>query len=168
MIKKMRKMDDEGLSPIVATIVLIGIVMALSSVLMVLISGWPQPQPAFDGEFMIENADNGSTGLRVLDVGGTPAINSFDVQNSAITWNNLELKVNGISKDMKCRYATERGETVVNQRDTSETSIDLTPGDEFQIYVKDAIGRSLERGDTITLIYTPKNQVLILATVKPA
>lgn len=159
-------MDERAISPLMAILLLLTFVLVIGAVLMGTIFGFPRPVPRYEGEFIIENVVAGRENLKITHTGGPACHDAFSVENSVVTWKNLELRIQGVTEGMKCSYATSEGSVVVNwPTDNSEPPFDLVVGDVFVINVKGAFDRPLESGDAVALIYTPKNQTLVLTRV---
>ncbi|MEM3012228.1 MAG: archaellin/type IV pilin N-terminal domain-containing protein, partial [Candidatus Hadarchaeales archaeon] len=89
-------MDSKGVSPMIATIVLIAIVFAVAAILALSLASAPQPSVIFSGQLSLENVENGRTAITIKHTYGERAPDVIENSNNAVKWKNLELRVNGV------------------------------------------------------------------------
>ena len=153
--------NEKGVSPMIATIVLIFIVFAIAAAIIVALASAPRPTPPFGGVFMIER-ENGLPGsfkgdkvIVVKHTGGDTLYDAFNYNglDNKDNYINLEVRVNGVIRD-NIIFLISGGE---NFTYASKKSAKLVAGDQFKVQ----LDNKLELYDRITLIYTPLNQMLL-------
>ena len=153
--------DSTGVSPVIATILLIAITVIAIGVVMVFVSGLGRPTPPLTMTISIRNATRNSTKLTIEHTGGDPIRDAFcgkAVDDHIITtdnWINLEVRING------AKVATTENKTKFNNVLIDNNTYDFTVGN---ILLLEKI-TVLSSGDVITIIYKPNNQELIRVTV---
>jgi flagellin-like protein len=138
--------DSVGVSPVIATILLIAITVVAIGAVIAFVSGIGRPTPPLNASISIRNATKNSDKLTIEHNGGDPIRDAF-VDNN---WNNMEVRKNGAlltSTDNKLN-----GSHVDN--------FDFTIGDVLVLKID-----RLSSGDVITVIYTPGNQEIARVTV---
>jgi len=146
-------MDSRGVSPMIATIVLIAIVFAVAAILALSLASAPQPSVIFGGQLSLENVENGRTVIVIKHTYGDRANDAVQGTASGFKWKNLELRVNGIIKDNIITLVSEG----VSRTATAGTYYALVTGDQIRVDV----GTALTIGDKVSLKWVPKNQTLI-------
>jgi len=154
-------MDSRGVSPMIATIVLIAIVFAVAAILALSLASSPTPSPPFSGTLSLENVENGRNVIVIKHIYGDRAPDVVD-NVGPIKWKNLELRVNGVIVP-----ATQIIEIVAEgMRYTPPTSwpnkvCSMVVGDRIRIQLTTA----LTIGDEVVLKWVPKNQAIVEAKV---
>jgi flagellin-like protein len=155
------RMDSKGVSPMIATIVLIAIVFAVAAILALSLASAPQPSVIFSGQLSLENVENGRTVIVIKHTYGERANDVVENSGGKLQWKNLELRVNGIivpaeniilliSEGTK---AYEKGGTPSSFTGTRS----MVVGDQIKVAYTDG----LKIGDKVSLKWVPKNQTLI-------
>ncbi|MEM0359306.1 MAG: archaellin/type IV pilin N-terminal domain-containing protein [Candidatus Hadarchaeales archaeon] len=163
-------MDQKGVSPMIATIVLIAIVFAVAAILALSLASAPQPSVIFSGQLALDNLQSGRDVIVIKHTYGERAINAVEIvkldngDNIAVL-KNLELRVNGVIEN-KVIYLVSEGkwENLENQLDLGKKigkTYALVVGD----IVKVRLSKSLAVGDTVLLKWVPKDQSLVEKTI---
>jgi len=153
--------DSAGVSPVIATILLIAITVIAIGVVMVFVSGLGRPTSLLNANISVRNATRNSTKLTIEHAGGDPITDAFcgkAVDNHVITsdnWINLEVRINGGI------VTTTDNKTKFNNVLIDNNTYDFTVGN---ILLLEKI-TVLSSGDVITIIYKPNNQELTRVTV---
>ncbi len=153
--------DSTGVSPVIATILLIAITVIAIGVVMVFVSGLGRPTPPLSAIISVRNATRNSTKLTIEHTGGDPIRDAFcgkAVDNHVITsdnWINLEVMING------GLVTTTEDKTKFNNVLIDNNTYDFTVGN---ILLLEKI-TALNSGDVITIIYTPASQEIARVTV---
>lgn len=163
-------MDSKGVSPMIATIVLIAIVFAVAAILALSLASAPQPEVIFGGQFQLENIENGRDVITIKHVYGDRA---NDALKAVLTgsenywdWKNLELRVNGVlvSGYGVIIQVISEGKDVTNDV-LASTGPAVSDGDTIALVVGDKVvvqlSDNLTIGDKILLKWAPKNQTLV-------
>ncbi|MEM2619498.1 MAG: archaellin/type IV pilin N-terminal domain-containing protein [Candidatus Hadarchaeales archaeon] len=154
-------MDSKGVSPMIATIVLIAIVFAVAAILALSLASAPQPSVIFSGQLSLENIENGRTAITIRHTYGERANDVIENANNAVRWKNLELRINGeIIQPGPNSVMISEG-TKVTWGATAKTYA-MVVGDRIYIPLPSA----LKIGDTVSLKWVPKDQVLVEKTVE--
>jgi flagellin-like protein len=130
------KGDSTGVSPVIATILLIAITVVAVGVVMAFVAGIGRPVTPVATMLTVENAINGSDNIRIFHMSGDSLTNA-----SA----NVELRVNGVN--IALAGLTAGAEFKVG--DMMYAAADL----------------NLVTGDVISIIYKPTNQTILTLTV---
>ncbi len=156
--KKVLPKTDRGLSPMVATIVLIAMVMVIAGVLAAGLSGGTQNEPRQAG-MSIEGLEPGSDHVKIHMKSGDILKDSFDMDSDDnIVWRNLELRVAGENVEADVAKATEAG----IHKQGPENQLDLQAGDLLEL---ENMVPQLKSGDEVTLVWTPNDQILFTEEV---
>ena len=179
--------NEKGVSPMIATIVLIFIVFAIAAAIIVALASAPRPTPPFGGVFMIERENDlpgsfvGDNVIVIKHTGGDTLYDAFDcyygVDNenkkyeNYYKYRNLEVRVNGILQE-NIIYVISGGENILLRENIlprenilgteniiriERLSAKLVAGDLFKVQ----LDNKLELYDRMVLIYTPLNQMLL-------
>jgi flagellin-like protein len=147
-------MDSRGVSPMIATIVLIAIVFAVAAILALSLASAPTPSVIFGGMLDMENIENGRQIITIKHSYGDRANDALE-RTAANTWRwkNLELRLNGVIEDNIIQVISS-GKDIT----TSATAgyYPLAVGD--KVVVK--LSRALTISDKVSLKWVPKNQTL--------
>jgi len=152
-------MDSRGVSPMIATIVLIAIVFAVAAILALSLASAPQPSVIFGGQLSLENVENGRQIITITHKYGDRANDAVEKTASGWRWKNLELRVNGIIQDNIIQVISS-GTDVTST--TTTGYYPLTVGDKVVVRLSSA----LTINDKVSLKWVPKNQTLVEATVE--
>jgi flagellin-like protein len=150
-------MDSKGVSPMIATIVLIAIVFAVAAILALSLASAPQPSVIFSGQLSLENVENGRTVIVIKHTYGERANDVVEnsSSDSRFHWKNLELRVNGLI------VPAENIETFVSEGNNvigkGYGYYAMVVGDQIRI----RLSKPLSIGDKVSLKWVPKNQTLI-------
>lgn len=161
-------MEQKGLSPMVATIVLIAMVMVIAGVLAAGISGGAPQAPA-SVRLTLDDVEDGSTTLTVSHSGGDSILDAWSIienpgtgDNDNLQFNKLEIRIGGekITGENVLSLTSEG----VEQVEQGENKIDLTfaVGDTL---IMENISPTMQSGDEIKVVYTPQNQLLLSTEV---
>ncbi|MEM2866380.1 MAG: archaellin/type IV pilin N-terminal domain-containing protein [Candidatus Hadarchaeales archaeon] len=149
-------MDSKGVSPMIATIVLIAIVFAVAAILALSLASAPQPSVIFSGQLSLENVENGRTAITIKHTYGERANDVIENSGGTVKWKNLELRVNGeIIQPTASTIMISEG-TKVTWGATART-YSMVVGDQIWI----PLGKTLNIGDKVSLKWVPKNQTLV-------
>jgi flagellin-like protein len=152
--------DSTGVSPVIATILLIAITVVAIGVVMVFVAGLGRPTAPITANISIRDATAGSGKLTIEHAGGDPIRGAFcgttenNMEND--NWKNLEVRVNG------ALVVTKDNLTKFNGASFGTETKDFKVGD---VLVLESLSPTLKSGDVITVIYTPANQQLASKTV---
>jgi len=150
-------MDSRGVSPMIATIVLIAITFAVAAILALSLASAPQPSVIFGGQLSLENVENGRTVIVIKHTYGDRANDAVQATSATtVGWKNLELRVNGVIKDNIITLISQ-GANISLSNLTTGTCYALVTGDQIRVDV----GTALKIGDKVSLKWVPKNQTLI-------
>jgi len=153
-------MDSRGVSPMIATIVLIAIVFAIAAILALSLASAPQPSVIFGGQLSLENVENGRSVIVIKHTYGDRANDAVQATSATtIGWKNLELRVNGIIQDNIITLISQ-GKNVSLTGLTVGTTYALVVGDQIRVQLAPA-GTTLKIGDKVSLKWVPKNQTLV-------
>jgi flagellin-like protein len=153
-------MDSRGVSPMIATIVLIAIVFAVAAILALSLASAPTPSVIFGGQLSLENVENGKTVIVIKHTYGDRAndvlegIGAGAPSATTLKWKNLELRVNGVVVDNTISLISE-GKSITSV--TSGTYYAMVVGDQIKV----SYPTGLKIGDKVSLKWVPKNQSLI-------
>jgi flagellin-like protein len=149
-------MDSRGVSPMIATIVLIAIVFAIAAILALSLASAPQPTQPFAGQFSLENIESGKSVIVIKHTGGDKADEAVENRSSDNKWHwkNLELRVNGVvvGADNIVTFVSE-GANAFGRGNGYYT---VGPGDLIRV----SYPGGLNKGDKVSLVWVPKKQVL--------
>ncbi len=192
-MKKIRKLlpkNDKGLSPMVATIVLIAMVMVIAGILAVGITGSNPDEPRESG-ISVEGIDPDSDQLTLHMQSGktyrksyylydndTPGADGAN-NNADIKWSQLELRIAGELVKADVEKVTEdgvavpvdNGNTIVNGENYDiHTGENTYMTDNLGFYIGDILrienlDPGLEHGDEVVVIWGPQDQTLFTEEV---
>ncbi len=150
-------MDSKGVSPMIATIVLIAIVFAVAAILALSLASAPTPTQPFGGTFSLENVENGKDVIVIKHMGGDKAVEALIGTGSTplARWRNLELRVDGVVKDNIFEFVSEG--KLYKTTTTQGTTYTLVVGD----IVKVKLDSALREGSKVVLVWVPRNQALV-------
>jgi flagellin-like protein len=150
-------MDSKGVSPMIATIVLIAIVFAVAAILALSLASAPQPSVIFGGQLSLENVENGRTVIVIKHTYGDRANDVVENKSSdnKFHWKNLELRVNGliVPAENIVTFVSE-GTSAIGKGNGYYA---MVVGDQIRIQ----LSTPLTIGDKVSLKWAPKNQTLI-------
>jgi flagellin-like protein len=153
-------MDSKGVSPMIATIVLIAIVFAVAAILALSLASAPQPSVIFGGQLSLENVENGRTVIVIKHTYGDRANDAVvGIKDNKLKWKNLELRVNGVIQDNIIYMISEGRDLNVGTTNgpTENATYAMVVGD----LIKVQLSKPLTIGDKVSLKWVPKNQTLI-------
>jgi len=149
-------MDSKGVSPMIATIVLIAIVFAVAAILALSLASAPTPSPPSASTFQLENVENGRDTIVIKHVVGDRANDVIDNTTGTIKWKNLELRLNGeIVPATGIEEIVSEGTRYTRPLPTKLYS--TVVGDRIRV----KLTRALVIGDEVSLKWVPKNQTLL-------
>jgi flagellin-like protein len=151
--KRSMMKDDKAVSPVVAVIMLIAITVVIAAVVAAFaygIIGGVNKAPS--AAFVVEGAVSGfnTTEVTIIHHGGDKILDAFDSENIDAPWMNMEVRYLGAPFD---------GNVTLNN-DPINGTCDFEAGDEIVLYFD-----MLYPGDSITVVYTPTENVLQRITV---
>ncbi len=142
--------DQVGLTPMIATIVLIGLAIGFGLSILVGYLGALAPGPPPKHVSLSITYENDENKLAIIHEGGDPLFNAFVIgEGELLRWNGLELRVNGLTEN--------RISSAVLNDENLPYSTSFTAGDELVLTLENR----LKKGDIISLVYIPSNQVLM-------
>jgi len=151
-----------GVSPVVATILLIAITVVAVGTVAVFVMGLPPLKPSIVASLDIEGATKNSTVLVINHKSGASVTSAFTPSSSgAISvndWTDMEVRVNGakiVAKNVKLN-----GSTV-----SSGIIYDFIAGDVLEIEL--VTPAALHPGDVVKIMYRPATEELATAEVPP-
>jgi flagellin-like protein len=148
--KKSMMKDDKAVSPVVAVIMLIAITVVIAAVVAAFaygIIGGVKKAPSC--ALVVEGATANQTTLKIIHHGGNTILDAFNG-----TWLNLDVRYNG--------ETVGAGNTVtLNGDPIPGVNTNFQAGDELKI----VFGTPFNTSDSITIVYTPTNDVLQRITV---
>jgi len=133
-----KKFAKKGISPVIATILLIAITVVAVGVVMAFVMVLPKPTAPLSAVINIEDAKIGSEKLVISHVSGDPIM-------AALT--NMEVRINGAKQDLTGTTLDDNPDFTVGDR---LVLTGLTP---------------LSSDDVIAVVYRPANQILATVTV---
>jgi flagellin-like protein len=136
----MRK-ESAGVSPVVATILLIAITVVAVGVVLVFISSLPKPVVPVSTSVSVNGAINAATSFTLSHSGGDSLLNATS---------NIQVRLNG---------------TVENWTSILSNGTDYRIGDVITVNSTSNPGLSLKHGDVITMVYIPTSQQIVSFTV---
>jgi flagellin-like protein len=149
-------MDSRGVSPMIATIVLIAIVFAIAAILALSLASAQQPTPPFGGQFSLENLESGKSVIVIKHTGGDKADEAVEnsPSDNKFHWKNLELRVNGliVGADNIVTFAS-LGISAIGKGNGYYA---MESGDLIRI----TYPGGLKKGDKVALTWVPKKQLL--------
>ncbi len=164
-----------GLSPIVATIVLIAMTMTIAGVLSAGLSGGASEEPRKSG-ITVKGVFPGSDGVEIVMQSGDPYLDAYhilndnlDGGNDNIVWNKLELRISGETASADIVKATREGEEVFAPDNDSgsiniepdwyvqENDIALSVGDIVELENVEPV---MQDGDTVKIAWKPQDQLI--------
>lgn len=187
-------MEQKGLSPMVATIVLIAMVMIIAGVLAAGLTGTAPDEPR-DSGVDVEGIGPDSDQLELKMQAGKTYNESFwleyDNENNKayVNWNQLELRIAGETVSGNVLKATEDGQALLktneNGSNPAETYIpedalgewENTSGDNYYVTADnsdfylgdmlriDTLNPVMTSGDSVTVIWVPDDQSLFVDEV---
>lgn len=153
-------MNDKGLSPMVATIILIAMVMIIAGILAAGITGESPDeirQPGIELEGVTEN----STSLTIHKLGGEMLAKAYNLKNASpsenIAWNQMELRIAGETASADVVKATSDGIAKSVSTGSWENDINMYPGDILKL---ENVQPRMMGGDEVRIVWTPTDQLL--------
>ena len=151
-------MDSKGVSPMIATIVLIAMVFVIAAIMALGLASGPQPSAPFGGSLILENVENGRDVIVIKHTFGDRAPDVVENSDNTLKWKNLELRVNGeIVPATKIIEMVSEGRKVSFSQVTTSTLFSMVVGDRIRV----KLDSPLKLGDTVLLKWVPKNQALV-------
>lgn len=139
-----------GVSVMVGIITLIGMAVLLASSLSLALRSWEIKGPLQALlELKMEKDKYGRENLVLRHLGGDPFPEAFSLSNGAISWNNLEVRVNGVRVEVE-------GEALFNGQSSTQGKVKFSRGDELSFPLS-----GLREGDSLSVIYRPGGQMLL-------
>ncbi len=156
-------MEQKGLSPMVATIVLIGLVMVIAGVLAAGLSGGT-PQAPKNARIGVDDLSPDTTTITLSHNGGDDLLKAFGLtDDDNFVPNQVDVRLNGQSlKGENVATLTTNGTPYDDAKSESRENIDFVVGD---ILVFDNLTKSVSSGDSFTVIWTPNDQMLLSTEV---
>ncbi len=153
----MRSSDGwRGVSVMVAIITLMGLTLALASVLTLALGKWEVKNPTQTMlTLRIENEKHGKENLILIHTGGDPIPDAFELKGGKITWMNLEIRVNGVKLEVWA-------DAMLNGEENAGV-VRFSQGDELSILLP--WENSVIRGDWLSVVYKPAGQTLLQSQV---
>jgi len=139
--KKVKKLSKKGVSPVIATILLIAITVVAVGVVMAFVVMLPKPTTPLSAVINIGGAVKDSETLVISHMSGDPIM-------AMLT--SMEVRINGTTQNLP--DATLNGNAIGIS--------DFTVGDRLVLTVP-----ALSSGDVIAVVYKPANQILASVTV---
>jgi len=151
-------MDSKGVSPMIATIVLIAMVFVIAAIMALGLASGPQPSAPFGGSLILENVENGRDVIVIKHTFGDRAPDVVENSGGTLKWRNLELRVNGeIVPATKITEMVSEGRKINFGQVTTSTLFSMVVGDRIRV----KLDSPLKLGDTVLLKWVPKNQALV-------
>jgi flagellin-like protein len=156
--KKSMMKDDKAVSPVVAVIMLIAITVVIAAVVAAFAYGIiggvnKAPSTAFVVEGAVSGFDN--TTVKIIHHGGDKIIDAFDNSSGATDpWGTLEVRYNGATVDNSTYPVKLNGNSTIDD-------VNFVAGDEITIEF-----HKLLPGESITIVYTPTENVMQRITVR--
>lgn len=157
--KKSMKKDEQAVSPVIAVIMLIAITVVIAAVVAAFaygIIGGVKKAPSC--ALVVEGASAGQDTVTIIHHGGNKVQDAFNVTNATANdpWLQLEVRYEGarLTTTGKAANLTLNGNEVFAKKD-------FEAGDELVI----VFDTSLATGESITVVYTPTQDVLQRITV---
>jgi hypothetical protein len=140
-------MGFPGISPAVAEILLLTLTLSLGFVVGWAIGSSRTPEPPLFPLLTVSGFRENSTGLTLKHVYGETIRGAFELENGAISWRNLEVRVNAIKVTVR-----EGGRLNGSE---GGGRCDFKAGDVLSFPVE-----GFRRGDELLLIYVPQGRPL--------
>ncbi len=141
---------ERGVSVMVGVMTLIGMAVLLASALSLALRGWEVKSPLQSLlELRMEKDRYGRDNLILRHLGGDPLPEAFSLSNGAISWKNLEVRVNGVRVRVN-------SEGLFNGRSSTEELVRFSENDELSFPLS-----GLRVGDSLSVIYGPAGQILL-------
>jgi flagellin-like protein len=141
------KKESAGVSPVVATILLIAITVVAIGVMLVFILSLPKTAVPMIISVTVDNAISGNTRIRLSHSGGDSLLNAST---------NIQILINGALEN----YGAGKQWTA-----TLSNGTDFRIGDVITVTNIDGTNRALNSGDMITMVYIPTSQQIVSYTV---
>ena len=140
-------MDSKGVSPMIATIVLIAITFAIAGILIAGLLGAGAPTQPWGGNLAFEDAHAGSRAVWLKHMGGETLVNAFNFNpvQGTYDWINLEIRLNDVAATVDLTELWLSGQKITEER----FSVNFATGDKVQL----TFYEPLVPGDVIMLIY---------------
>jgi flagellin-like protein len=143
--KTLRK-DERAVSAVIGVILMIAITVVIAAVVAAFAYGIiGSVKTAPSSSLVIENAQRGETDVTLVHQGGDIITDAFVGAAPPTNWDNIEVKINGVTRVFLGNVAIPIGNNDEN----------FDPGEEIEITVV-----ALASGDTIAVIYTPSGDIL--------
>lgn len=143
----MKSANDAGVSPVVATILLIGLTIVGVSILAAYLGSIPLPSQPVAARLRFENLVDGASGFIIVHMGGRSIPNAFD----GARWRNMIVILNG--EPVPLENAEYNGGPIPDV-------VDFKFADRLRLQV------ALSSGDEITVVCASTGETLQYATVK--
>jgi len=142
------KGDSTGVSPVIATILLIAITVVAVGVVMAFVAGIGRPVTPVATMLTAENAIDNSVRVRLFHMSGDtiPAVRT-----------NLEVRLNGALKPWGALGADN-----VTLTGDGDSDGDFEIGD---VITASCVNTSLQTGDVLAVVYKPTQQTLLSLTI---
>lgn len=134
----------------VGVVTLIGMAVLMASVLSLALRGWEVKSPSQALlELRTEKDKYGRDNLILRHLGGDPLQDAFSLSGGAVTWRNLEVRVNGVRAEVS-------SEALFNGQVSTGGLVKFSRGDELSFPLS-----GLRAGDSLSVIYRPAGQMLL-------
>jgi FlaG/FlaF family flagellin (archaellin) len=142
--------EKRGVSVMVGVVTLIGMAVALAASLSLALRGWEVKSPLQPLlELRMEKDRYGRDNVILTHLGGDALPEAFSLSGGAITWKNLEVRVNGI------RVEVGSG-ALYNGSGTTVGPVWFERGDRLSFTLE-----NLSQGSWVSVIYMPAGQMLL-------
>lgn len=139
-----------GVSVMVGIVTLIGMAVLLASSLSLALRKWEVKVPLqVLLELRMEKDKYGRDNLLLKHLGGEPLPDAFSLSNGAVTWKNLEVRVNGVRVGVT-------SEALFNGLGSTGGFVVFSRGDGLSFPLS-----GLRTGDSLSVIYKPAGQILL-------
>jgi len=142
--------EKRGVSVMVGVVTLIGMAVLLAASLSLLLRSWEVKSPLQPLlELGMEKDRYGKDNVLLTHLGGDPLPEAFSLSGGAVTWKNLEVRVNGV------RVEVSSGALYNGSGDTTGP-VRFGRGDRLSFTLE-----NLSQGTWISVIYRPAGQMLL-------
>ncbi len=146
-------MGFPSISPTVAEVLLLALTLSLGFALGWAIGSSRKPEPPLFPFLTVSGFGENSTELTLKHVYGETIKDAFELENGAISWRNLEVRVNALK-------VTVKGGGKLNGREGGGRC-DFKAGDVLSLPVE-----GFRKGDELLLVYAPQGRPLYRGTLE--
>lgn len=136
---------ERGVSELVAVLLLLGMTITMVGIITVILWSWPRPVESLDASLSSENL---GYNLILKHLGGDVIRSAFKIENGAVEWVDLELRLNGVIIQI-----VSQDNATLND-DNNPGKVNFCHGDVFKF------PRTVVKGDWLAAVYRPLNQIL--------